>query len=121
MQLPIDISDKEAVFLGYDSIHHYVYWTEHDPPAIKRATLDGSVQEIVVNTGIRRPEGIAVDSFHGNLYWADSALNRIEVMALPDVSGGGGGGGVAIGGSRRVLFDTNLDHPQGLALDIDRG
>ena len=86
-----------------------IYWTEVDPPAIKRAYFNGSSVETFIGTGLKYPKGVAVDSYSQNLYWVDSALNRIEVARLSNSK------------NRRVLFSSYLDHPQGLALDLHQG
>ena len=106
--MPIDNLGADVSFLSYDLILHQIYWTEVNPPAIKRAYANGTVVETFIGTGLKHPEGIAVDSYSRNLYWVDSALNRIEVARLSDSK------------YRRVLFSNDLDHPQGLALDLSQ-
>ena len=54
-----------------------VYWTVVDPPAIMRANLNGTHLEVFINTSVGQLESLAVDSYSGNLYWADSKLNRL--------------------------------------------
>ena len=105
--VPIDNLSEDISFLSYDLVFHQIYWAEVNPPAIKRAYVNGSNVETFIGTGLKHPEGIAVDSYSRNLYWVDSALNRIEVARLSDSK------------NRRVLFSDELDHPQGLALDLN--
>ena len=104
--VPIDNLGTDVSFLSYDLVFHQIYWTEVHPPAIKKAHINGSNVETFIETGLKHPEGIAVDSYSRNLYWVDSALNRIEVARLSNSK------------NRRVLFSSHLDHPQGLALDL---
>ena len=105
--MPIDNLGSGVSFLSYDLMFHQIYWTEVHPPAIKRAHINGSNVETFIETGLKHPKGIAVDSYSRSLYWVDSALNRIEVARLSDSK------------NRRVLFSDELDHPQGLALDLN--
>ena len=108
IQVPIYGLSDDVSFLSYDLVLHQIYWAEVDPPAIRRAFANGSHMETFIGTGLRHPEGLAVDSYSRNLYWVDSALNRIEVVRLSDRT------------NRRVLFSSDLDHPQGLALDLEQ-
>lgn len=107
--MPIDDLGKDVSFLSYDLVLRQIYWTEVDPPAIKRVHINGSNVETFIGTGLKYPKGVAVDSYSRNLYWVDSALNRIEVARLSNSK------------NRRVLFSSHLDHPQGLALDLHQG
>lgn len=50
------------------------------------------------------PEGLALDHLGRNLFWTDSRLDRIEVAKLD-------------GSQRRVLFETDLVNPRGIAAD----
>jgi len=97
---------NDVSFLSYDLVLHQIYWAEVDPPAIWRAFANGSCMETFISTGLRRLEGLAVDPHNRNLYWVDSVLNQIEVARLSDRT------------KRRVLFSSDLDRPQGLALDF---
>ena len=71
--------------------------------------LDGSDVQPFINSSICHPESLVIDSFAGNLYWIDSGLDRIEVVRLDNSY------------ARKVLFDTDLVQPQGLALDVVNG
>lgn len=57
-----------------------------------------------VFSGLMVPESIAVDWVGRNLYWTDSDLECIEVSTLD-------------GRFRKVLLNTNVTSPRGLALD----
>ena len=50
-----------------------------------------------------------IDSYARNLYWIDSGLDRIEVVSLSNSR------------TRKVLFNSELSQPQGLALDVFNG
>ena len=71
--------------------------------------LDGSDVRPFISSSISHPESLVIDSFAGNLYWIDSGLDRIEVVRLDNSH------------ARKVLFDTDLVQPQGLALDVVNG
>ena len=71
------------------------------------ANLNGGTDvRVFINSSISHPESLVVDSFAHNLYWIDSGLDRIEVASLDNSR------------ARKVLFDSDLSHPQGLALDV---
>ncbi|KAJ3607378.1 hypothetical protein NHX12_024429, partial [Muraenolepis orangiensis] len=53
---------------------------------------------------ITTPDGIAVDWVGGNLYWADSSANRLEVAMLD-------------GRYRKQLVTTDLGHPSAVAVN----
>uniref|UniRef100_A0A8C7B6C1 LDL receptor related protein 5 n=1 Tax=Neovison vison TaxID=452646 RepID=A0A8C7B6C1_NEOVI len=81
----------------------YVYWTDDEVRAIRRAYLDGSGAQTLVNTEINDPDGIAVDWVARNLYWTDTGTDRIEVTRLN-------------GTSRKILVSEDLDEPRAIVL-----
>lgn len=89
---------------SHDTPLSQVYWSQVDPPQIRRASLDGTGEETIIDTSISVPESLAVDPYSMNLYWVDSKLDKIEVYGLEK-------------GYRRVLVWTG-SKPQGLALDL---
>ena len=57
-------------------------------------------------TGSRQfPEGIAIDWVARNLYWTDSGKRVLEVASLDNPN------------LRRVLVDTQVRNPRGIAID----
>lgn len=59
-------------------------------------------------TDLGSPEGLAIDHLSRNMYWTDSAHDRIEVSTLD-------------GQHRRVLFDTDLVNPRAIIADPVNG
>ncbi|XP_044537993.1 low-density lipoprotein receptor-related protein 5 [Gracilinanus agilis] len=95
---------RHAIAIDYDPVERYVYWTDDEVRAIRRAYLDGSGAQTLVNTEINDPDGIAVDWVARNLYWTDTGTNRIEVTRLN-------------GTSRKILISENLDEPRAIVLN----
>ncbi|XP_031517076.1 low-density lipoprotein receptor-related protein 5-like [Papio anubis] len=94
---------RHAIAIDYDPLEGYVYWTDDEVRAIRRAYLDGSGAQTLVNTEINDPDGIAVDWVARNLYWTDTGTDRIEVTRLN-------------GTSRKILVSEDLDEPRAIAL-----
>ncbi|XP_046713010.1 nidogen-1-like [Silurus meridionalis] len=63
---------------------------------------------LLMPTDLESPEGIAIDHLSRNMYWTDSALDRIEVSRLD-------------GQHRRMLFDTDLVNPRAIIADPVNG
>lgn len=70
---------RHAIAIDYDPIEGFVYWTDDEVQAIRRAHIDGSDAMILVTMEINHPDGIAVDWVARNLYWTDTGTDRIEV------------------------------------------
>ncbi|KAM6074172.1 low-density lipoprotein receptor-related protein 5 isoform 4-T4 [Chlamydotis macqueenii] len=95
---------RHAIAIDYDPLEGYIYWTDDDVRAIRRAYLDGSGAQTLVTTEINHPDGIAVDWVARNLYWTDTGTDRIEVTRLN-------------GTSRKILISENLDEPRAIVLN----
>lgn len=105
----LQVSDiRHAIAIDYDPVEGYVYWTDDEVRAIRRARIDGSDAQTLVTNEINHPDGIAVDWVARNLYWTDTGTDRIEVTRLN-------------GTSRRVLISENLDEPRAIVLDPING
>ena len=85
-----------------------VYWSQVGPPQIRRAPVHGTEgeEEVVIQTSISLPESLAIDAYAMNLYWVDSALDKVEVVGIGETNR-----------YRKVLVQTGRK-PQGLALDL---
>ncbi|NP_001170929.2 low-density lipoprotein receptor-related protein 5 isoform 1 precursor [Danio rerio] len=99
---------RHAIAIDYDPVEGYVYWTDDELRAIRRARIDGSDAQTLITNEINHPDGIAVDWVARNLYWTDTGTDRIEVTRLN-------------GTSRRVLISENLDEPRAIVLDPING
>ncbi|XP_070568538.1 low-density lipoprotein receptor-related protein 6-like isoform X1 [Ptychodera flava] len=99
---------KHTIAVDYDPVDGYIYWTDDEVRAIRRAAMDGSGGEYIVQREVDHPDGIAVDWISRNLYWTDTGTDRIEVARLN-------------GTSRKILISEDLDEPRAIALDPSSG
>ncbi|XP_049321599.1 low-density lipoprotein receptor-related protein 4 isoform X2 [Astyanax mexicanus] len=95
---------RNAVALDWDSKDGHIYWTDVTTDSISRALWNGSKQEVVVDTSLESPAGLAVDWVTHKLYWTDAGTDRIEVSN-------------ADGSMRTVLIWENLDRPRDIVVD----
>ncbi|CAH1258892.1 LRP6 [Branchiostoma lanceolatum] len=99
---------RHAIAIDYDVVEGFVYWTDDEARAIRRARLDGTGVEYLITTEVEHPDGIAVDWVARNLYWTDTGTDRIEVTRLN-------------GTSRKILIAENLEEPRAIVLDPSEG
>ncbi|XP_049319662.1 nidogen-2 isoform X7 [Astyanax mexicanus] len=98
-----------VVALDYDCRERKVYWTDLSGRTISRAALEpGAEPEILINTGLMSPEGLAVDVARRRLFWVDSTPDKIETANLD-------------GSGRRILFNTDLVNPRAIVVDSRSG
>ncbi|XP_052386393.1 nidogen-2 isoform X1 [Carassius gibelio] len=98
-----------VVGIDYDCRERKVYWTDLAARTINRASLEpGSEPEIIINTALMSPEGLALDAAHRRLFWVDSTSDKIETANFD-------------GSGRRVLFDTDLVNPRAIIVDSRTG
>uniref|UniRef100_A0A4W3JGM6 Low-density lipoprotein receptor-related protein n=1 Tax=Callorhinchus milii TaxID=7868 RepID=A0A4W3JGM6_CALMI len=95
---------RHAIAIDYDPVEGYIYWTDDEVRAIRRALLDGSGAQTLVTTEVNHPDGIAVDWIARNLYWTDTGTDRIEVTRLN-------------GTFRKILISEGLDEPRAIVLN----
>lgn len=144
--LPID-SIYGAVVVDYHYEQNYLFYADVNADAIKRINMKNyNDVKTIVSTGLNTPNGIAVDWIADNLYWSDSALKLIEVSRLdgsyrktllrPDTDVramilyknflwfADWGHHARIerilldGSDRKVIVNTELGFPTGLAIDF---
>ena len=84
-----------------------IYWTDLGSGDIQRADLDGSNLKIVVDGG-GSPEGIALDTAAGKMYWTkwNGFVGKIQRSDLD-------------GSNPETIVVTGREHPRGIALDLD--
>ena len=81
-----------------------MYWTDWGSnPRIEKASMDGSSRRIIVNSGLKWPNGLDIDRSANKLYWADGSEDKIEQSDLD-------------GQNRRVILQIANIHPFGVAL-----
>ena len=77
--------------IAVDPVHGYMYWmVVGNEPKIKRARLDGTDQEVLVNisepSSILTTGSIALDYDSNQLYWCDETNGRIDAIDLKTLS-----------------------------------
>ncbi|XP_077317486.1 low-density lipoprotein receptor-related protein 4-like isoform X1 [Lithobates pipiens] len=95
---------RSAVALDWDSSDDYMYWSDTTADSINRAKSDGSGQEVIIETSLESPAGLAIDWVTKKLYWTDAGTDRIEVSNTD-------------GSMRSVLIWENLDRPRDIVVD----
>lgn len=56
-----------------------IFYADDRTNTIGQISRVGTLKKDIINTGIRRPQGLAVDWVAGNMFWTDSSSNVIEV------------------------------------------
>lgn len=118
-QISLDTADNTDVFLPIPDVHnaiaidfHFakrqIYFTDVYLDVIRRANMDGSNLETIVDKDLTTADGIAVDWVANNLYWTDTGRNVIEVSRLD-------------GSSRKKIISTGLDEPRAIVLFPRKG
>lgn len=105
--LPLD-GIKYSIAVDYDPVNEYLYWTDDEVKAIRRARLNGSNQEDIIVSDIHHNDGLAIDWLAGNLYWTDTGSDHIEVCRLN-------------GSFRRVLIYEGLVEPRAIVVAPEHG
>ncbi len=92
--------------LAVDQASGKMYWCDVNNFAIRRANLDGTGQEDVINSGLQFPSVIKIDSAAGKFYWGDQTAETIERADLD-------------GNNRELVIFTPFH--RGLAIDSAGG
>nr|XP_019960182.1 PREDICTED: nidogen-2 isoform X7 [Paralichthys olivaceus] len=98
-----------VVGLAYDCKDNQVFWTDLSARTINRASMvPGAEPEILINTNLVSPEGLAVDVKRRLMFWVDSTPDLIESANLD-------------GSGRKTLFDTDLVNPRAIIVVSSTG
>ena len=87
-----------------------MYWSDWGEPAkIERASMDGMKREVLIDTGVTWPNGLAIDYQLQRLYWTDAFTDKIEYSSVD-------------GTGREILLTaaTGLDHPFAITISGDQ-
>ena len=99
----VHIPGQTAVAISYDCHEQFIYWSDVSSNIISRIRYDGSNYSVVLEN-VKSAEGLAVDWLSRNIYFTDAEQRTIEVASLN-------------GKYRKILVNTNLKNPRGIAVD----
>ncbi|KAM4559740.1 nidogen-2 [Odontesthes bonariensis] len=98
-----------VVGIAHDCKDNQVYWTDLSARTINRASMaSGAEPEILINTNLVSPEGLALDVKRRLMFWVDSTPDVIESANLD-------------GSGRRILFDRDLVNPRAIIVVSSTG
>lgn len=94
--------------IAYDWTQKKVYWTDSSNHSIYAMNLDGS--DLVMIARVERPRAIVIDPCNGTLFFTDwgkfGTTGKIVRTTMA-------------GSLKKVIIDSNLAQPSGLALDYE--
>lgn len=97
------------VAIAYDCKENKVYWTDLLGRTISRASMaSGAEPEVLINTKLMSPEGLALDAQRRLMFWVDSNQDLIESADLD-------------GSRRRTLFNSDLVNPRAIIVVSSTG
>ena len=59
-----------------------IFYADDRTNTISQVTRVGTNKKSIINSGLRRPQGLAVDWVAGNMFWTDSGNDVIEVLVV---------------------------------------
>ena len=81
----------------------HIYFVEHTLGRIYRSNYDGTSKTLIMDE-VENVEGVAIDWIGRKMYWTTYQSETIEVATLD-------------GKHRKVLINTGLEYPRGMAVD----
>eukprot|EP00095_Tigriopus_kingsejongensis_P004525 maker-scaffold532_size145644-snap-gene-0.29 protein:Tk04525 transcript:maker-scaffold532_size145644-snap-gene-0.29-mRNA-1 annotation:"low-density lipoprotein receptor-related protein 6 isoform x1" len=110
------VQHHDVIAIDFDPVEQFVYFTytyitNDSAVGIYKSALDGSNFTAVITSGIRHPDGVAVDWVARNVYWTDNAKEHIAYIGVAKLDGS----------SQRTLIWHGLDEPRAIVLDPTRG
>ena len=91
--------------VDYDPIEGKIYWTDVTLKLLARAFPNGSSVEVIADTDVITPDGLAIDYIGRILYWTDTGTSKLEVARLD-------------GSFRKSLITTGIEKPRAIILDL---
>jgi DNA-binding beta-propeller fold protein YncE len=74
--------------IAIDAVNRKIYYTQVTAPqTISRIEFDGTNRVDLITSNLTTPRGIALDTLHGKVYWADFAKDKIYSAPLSTVNG----------------------------------
>ncbi|XP_028410904.1 uncharacterized protein LOC114533564 isoform X4 [Dendronephthya gigantea] len=92
-----------AIPIGIDTKLKHIYFGEHTLGLIYRVNYDGTSKTLIMKDVVN-VEGVAIDWIGRKIYWTSYQSGTIEVATLN-------------GNFRKVLLNTGLEYPRGMAVD----
>ena len=90
-----------------DWINRKLYWCDDGSNTIEYSKLDGSGRMVLLDNGIDRPRGLAIDPFSGYIYWTDwGATPKIERIKLSD-------------STTEIIIGSGIVWPSSLTIDYE--
>lgn len=94
--------------LALDWITNKIYWSDLGTRRIEVASADGLMRTLLIWENLDKPRDIVVNPIDGIMFWSDwGNFPSIERASMD-------------GSNREVLATTNLQWPNGLAIDYDK-
>ena len=81
-----------------------MYWADIRQKAIFKSNLDGSNREVLVDSSLQSPDGLAVDWVSQKVYWTDGEKGTIEVASTN-------------GEDHKLLIWEGLGKPRAIVVD----
>ncbi|XP_017755666.1 PREDICTED: very low-density lipoprotein receptor-like isoform X1 [Eufriesea mexicana] len=96
---------KMAAALDFVFRTGMIFWSDSSEKKIYKAPIDeGNERTVVINDGLTRSDGLAVDWIYNHIYWTDSKKSTIELANFE-------------GNMRKTLIQDRMQEPRAIALN----